>query len=224
MDKDGQLSPWQQWAAQISQTLNEQQRRIALLEQQVTALQTELAQLRERPTYRIDRIEYQFDQLKVQQLDGTLHIGMNLPGEDGKPASMQGQVEQLITQHGAKSEMKIMEEPVHPEKPAPPPPELQQYLSKYMENHAPQSLARLMEKMQLKLDEHHQSLILGDIANQLAQRSQLYWQQTVQALDNSKDANQRQAQIKQVYDKLVADIEAALQAYTSRLTNKGGTS
>ncbi len=37
----------------------------------------ELQQLKEKPAVHVDRIEYKFDQLKVETLEGTLNIGLN---------------------------------------------------------------------------------------------------------------------------------------------------
>ena len=33
--------------------------------------------LKEAPSTKIDRIEYKFDQLKIETLEGTLNIGLN---------------------------------------------------------------------------------------------------------------------------------------------------
>lgn len=68
---------WQQWAQQVSAYIERQKQRIDTLEQTVTKLQTDLNALKNQKGIHIDRIEYKFDQLKVEKLDGTLTIGIS---------------------------------------------------------------------------------------------------------------------------------------------------
>ncbi|MCY9665325.1 spore germination protein GerPC [Paenibacillus alginolyticus] len=68
---------WQQWAQQVSAYIERQKQRIDTLEQTVTKLQTDLNALKNQKGVHIDRIEYKFDQLKVEKLDGTLTIGIS---------------------------------------------------------------------------------------------------------------------------------------------------
>ncbi|RSD29486.1 spore gernimation protein [Mesobacillus subterraneus] len=49
----------------------------------VLDLQEEIAALKERPPVQIGNIEYKFDQLKVETLEGTLNIGLNPTDLDG---------------------------------------------------------------------------------------------------------------------------------------------
>jgi spore germination protein PC len=68
---------WQQWAQQVSAYIEMQKKRIDTLEQTVTKLQTDLSALKNQKGVHIDKIEYKFDQLKVEKLDGTLTIGIS---------------------------------------------------------------------------------------------------------------------------------------------------
>ena len=68
---------WQQWAQQLSAYIEMQKQRIDKLEQTVTKLQTDLKALKDQKRIHIDKIEYNFDQLKVEKLDGTLTIGIS---------------------------------------------------------------------------------------------------------------------------------------------------
>lgn len=68
---------WQQWAQQVSAYIEMQKQRIDTLEQTVTKLQTDLNALKDQKRVHIDKIEYNFDQLKVEKLDGTLTIGIS---------------------------------------------------------------------------------------------------------------------------------------------------
>uniref|UniRef100_A0A4Y8Q2M9 Spore germination protein GerPC n=1 Tax=Paenibacillus athensensis TaxID=1967502 RepID=A0A4Y8Q2M9_9BACL len=85
------VTTWEMWFQQLYAFLGAQQRRIEQLEKQVGQLQGELAAVQKQKTIQIDRIEYKFDQLKVEKLEGTLSIGIN-PGalEDIADATVNG--------------------------------------------------------------------------------------------------------------------------------------
>lgn len=68
---------WQQWAQQLSAYVEMQKQRIDQLEQTITKLQSDLNALKDQKRFHIDKIEYNFDQLKVEKLDGTLTIGIS---------------------------------------------------------------------------------------------------------------------------------------------------
>jgi spore germination protein PC len=75
---------WQQWAQQLSAYIEMQKQRIDKLEQYidkleqtVSTLQKDLKSLKDEKRFHIDKIEYNFDQLKVEKLEGTLTIGIS---------------------------------------------------------------------------------------------------------------------------------------------------
>ncbi|WP_052487711.1 spore germination protein GerPC [Gordoniibacillus kamchatkensis] len=70
---------WPEYFRRLQAYLQWQTERITELQRTVASLQIELAALKEQKGVRIDRIEYSFDQLKVERLDGTLNIGIT-PG------------------------------------------------------------------------------------------------------------------------------------------------
>ncbi|CAN7187863.1 spore germination protein GerPC [Paenibacillus sp. LjRoot153] len=68
---------WQQWAQQLCSYVDMQKQRIDKLEQTVNKLQADLKAMKDEKRIHIDKIEYNFDQLKVEKLDGTLTIGIS---------------------------------------------------------------------------------------------------------------------------------------------------
>jgi spore germination protein PC len=60
-----------------------QSKKISKMEKMVMDLQQEVAALKDRPPVQIGNIEYKFDQLKVESLEGTLNIGLNPTELDG---------------------------------------------------------------------------------------------------------------------------------------------
>ena len=65
------------YSLQMQRFLEAQDKRIMMLENQIQRLTEELNQLKNKPPVHVERIEYKFDQLKVETLDGTLNIGLN---------------------------------------------------------------------------------------------------------------------------------------------------
>jgi len=66
-----------QYVQQMSSYIQQQEGRIAQLEKNVQELQQKIKELGEQPPIKIDKIEYKFEQLKIDSLDGTLNIGLN---------------------------------------------------------------------------------------------------------------------------------------------------
>lgn len=65
---------WQNHIYELQQITYKQSEKIRLLEEKVNQLET---QLQHTSSPSIDKIEYHFDQLKIERLDGTLHIGLS---------------------------------------------------------------------------------------------------------------------------------------------------
>ena len=63
--------------------LYKQDKKIYKLQQQIKTLEKTVTELQNRPPVHVDRMEYKFDQLKVETLEGTLNIGLN-------PSDLQG--------------------------------------------------------------------------------------------------------------------------------------
>jgi spore germination protein PC len=63
-----------QW---LQMCIQAQEQRIVSLEATLQKMREEIKQLSEMKSIHVDRIEYKFDQLKVETLEGTLNIGLN---------------------------------------------------------------------------------------------------------------------------------------------------
>ena len=53
------------------------------MQKKIQSLEKRVSEIQNRPPVHIDRMEYKFDQLKVETLEGTLNIGLN-------PSDLQG--------------------------------------------------------------------------------------------------------------------------------------
>lgn len=74
------MNAWPQNYTVLSHQLHAQLvwqgQKLSQLEKTMETLQKELQTLKEQPYIRIDRVEYSFDQLKIERMDGTLNIGL----------------------------------------------------------------------------------------------------------------------------------------------------
>ncbi|MFD1017798.1 spore germination protein GerPC [Thalassobacillus hwangdonensis] len=71
---------WQAYMQQLMEQLTQQQQEIKELYKKIDSLEKSHS---EQPKTVIEKIEYKFDQLKIETLEGTLHIGLS-------PSELQG--------------------------------------------------------------------------------------------------------------------------------------
>lgn len=69
--------PPPQYFQQLNAYLQAQSKKLQELESKIGQLQQELETIKKQRTMTVERIEYKFDQLKIEKLDGTLHIGIS---------------------------------------------------------------------------------------------------------------------------------------------------
>ncbi|MCM3698636.1 spore germination protein GerPC [Paenibacillus macerans] len=71
------------WLDQINHALRWQYDKLSQLENDISALNKQLEVLKSMPRQHVDKIDYNFEQLKVENLNGTLIIGIS-PNDQGK--------------------------------------------------------------------------------------------------------------------------------------------
>ncbi|MFK4998183.1 spore germination protein GerPC [Bacillus sp. N9] len=75
--KGGEEVDFQYCIQQLYDYMNQQQNEILKLRKELNRLENEVNKLKEKPGITVERLEYKFDQLKVETLEGTLNIGLN---------------------------------------------------------------------------------------------------------------------------------------------------
>ncbi|MFJ7728070.1 spore germination protein GerPC [Neobacillus sp. NPDC097160] len=142
-----------QW---LQMSIQAQEKRIAALEQTIQKLRTDLAQIGEKPTIHVDRIEYKFDQLKVETLEGTLNIGLN-PNDLSGIEDFAVQNQSLKTPFSPKEQMRLstkIEEAIHG----------------FLETDLPLIVKDTQRNMAIPPNESYLSFIKEDIIKQLPGR------------------------------------------------------
>lgn len=151
------------YTVQMQRYLETQDYRIKMLENELALMKTKLAELQNKPAVNVERIEYKFDQLKVETLEGTLNIGLN-------PSDLSN-IEELAINSAN--------------------PPLQPYVfpnrQQFVEDLSASIAAEMDELIQDTAEQHRENLdpsfhqlIKSDIEKQLSQRVSLYLDQTSQ--------------------------------------------
>lgn len=135
----------QQYQLQQSEKMKELEERISNLEKQ----------LQENNSLRVDKIEYHFDQLKIERLDGTLHIGLSpndLANIDdlGIPTAKQSTVVNPVTR------------------------KLVPQLNQFINERGPKMIHELSEKHNKPINHKLEGDIIHDILGQIPDRIQFY--------------------------------------------------
>lgn len=221
MQQQGPMSPWQAWAHDVMHKLTVQQAIIERLEKQIADLCEQVKQLEARPAYNIESIEYHFDQLKVEKLDGTLNIGMTAPGSGGD--HFPGSIEQLSVP--APEVFPSASPAVTP--PSPLYNEIYNNMNRYLDTDATERLVAMETDLCIPLDPYHRRIILNDIKKQMPTRIQYYMQQLSSGGNDNEMPNTNENQGEVVLVKAIRDADAAMLAYMKQLQSgqppSGGT-
>ncbi|PEC21881.1 spore germination protein GerPC [Bacillus cereus] len=150
---------------QLQQALQTQQAAILNLENQVRLLQEELNELKSRPSSSIGKVEYKFDQLKVENLNGTLNIGLN-------PFSAKGQ--QIEDFQVDTETLKV-----NPESDTNPDlyQGILQEMHRYLDEEAYSRILHFEQEERTPLDEMYRQMMVDDIKKQMEHRLPYYLSQ-----------------------------------------------
>ncbi|MBU8877413.1 spore germination protein GerPC [Bacillus sp. FJAT-29790] len=181
-----------------------QEKRIGNLEKKVMELEKETKALKGRPPVRVDKIEYKFDQLKVESLDGTLNIGLN-------PAELQEIEDFAVNNQGINT-------PNHPKVQFQRTMEIEDEIYKYLENDLPLVIKEIEGKMNTSVDESYITFIKEDIKKQLPNRIDLHLKQ-FQASARNKGDGKTASMKEQILEQLKKEIQNGVQIFISNLPN-----
>lgn len=186
---------------QYNQYLQQQQTEITKLQQSMEALQAEIKELKTKPGTTIERIEYKFDQLKVERLEGTLNIGLNPYNTD--------QVDEFAVNQGALN--------VPPQQALLP--QIQQRIRQSIHDHLDQNGYETIRAVEQKLgvppNEAYYDFMVQDVKRQLDGRIQYYLEQTPKEQWGNEERSNEGAD--QVIEKMKYDIEQAFSSFLQHL-------
>jgi len=180
-----------------------QTKKMKKLEEKITALEKELVDIRQRPQTTIERIEYKFDQLKVETLEGTLNVGIS------------PNVGETIEDFA-----------VNPEKIIVPDPQpvafrnIQGKVNDYLANECKDILKHFEERYSRQLDETYRNFVIEDIRRQIDDRIRFYVQQRINS-GNVSDSQTPEAMENEIFEKVKKDIEQSIELFIKHLPREG---
>ena len=181
-----------QFLYHIQNMLELQQQAIYKLEEDVKRLKEDLIETKQQAPIRVDRIEYKFDQLKVERLEGTLNIGLT-------PSDLE-KIDELAINQVPPGPFLFPErdEFVH---------QLTSEILLDLNNNKDEIFKRAENICEQKADDTLRSFIMEDLARQLPQRIHHY-------LDQTPPHNRTEQKIpsirEQISEVLKTDIENAI--------------
>ncbi|WP_066054580.1 spore germination protein GerPC [Robertmurraya korlensis] len=189
-----------EYLRQLHQLVKNQENRIRMLEHSLLQVQTEMSKLKEKPPIHVDRIEYKFDQLKVESLDGTLNIGLN-------PSDLQGIDEFSVPNQSVKT-------PYSPKQMFQRSMELEDKVYDYMGHHLPSIFETTQAKLQTTLDESYYHFIEEDIRKQIPKRLELYLREISAGEKETLDTQQIDDKVLERFHK---EMEYGVEAFIKNL-------
>lgn len=142
-----------QW---LQMCIQAQEKRIISLEETVKKMSEEIMQLNEKNSIHVDRIEYKFDQLKVETLEGTLNIGLN-------PSDLSG-IEDFAVQNQS------LATPLSPKAQMQRSMKIEEAIYRYLETDLPQIIEDTQKRLSMEPGDAYLSFIKEDIIKQLPNR------------------------------------------------------
>lgn len=193
-----QILQWMQGQLQLYE------QRISALENSLRCAEDEIRQLKEKPPIHVGTIQYKFDQLKVETLEGTLSIGLN-------PQDLQG-IEDFAIQGGQPGvpipPMEMMQRGI----------KVEEEINRYIESELPNFISSQEEKLGLQHAGSYLSFIQNDIKKQLPGRVEAH-------LRKDGGARADEDSISHTAEALKKEIENGVVAFLNNLPanmNEGG--
>ncbi|MCA1056413.1 spore germination protein GerPC [Rossellomorea aquimaris] len=183
---------------QIYQYIETLNKKMMALEKQVNALSEELTTLKESPKINVEKIEYKFDQLKVESLDGTLNIGLN-------PGGLKEEIEDFaVDPNGKKKAVKDL---------TPYKEKISKDISSYIQNDLPSLISDQELQLQRSIDASYHQMIQQDLMNQMPQRIDFY----VQNIPFIEGKQTGEEWTEKIISKIKQDIQSALFSFMSQM-------
>ena len=193
------------------QTLHDQillqKERLISLEQSIHALSETVKALQDKPSTHVDRIEYHFDQLKVERLDGTLNIGLT--------PQAGGTIEDYVI--GEKSAHDVTIDPLKPDLAR----KIQQHINHYLNTEADGEIQNLERQFNKEVGAEFRQVLIEDVRRQVEGRVKTYLKH---AQGSSEQPGQSDDTENQMVHRIKQDIRTALRQYFDQLPSSGDNS
>jgi len=171
----------------------------------IEQLQSEMNDIKKKKNVTVERVEYKFDQLKVERLEGTLNIGFTPNGS--------GTIEDLSL-----DDKHYDDYPIQTQSSSPQFTKIQENIMEYLSKEVYDDIHKIEEKNQFFVkDENYRALMIEDIKKQINDRIHFY-------LNQQNDPSIDETTIQQTITKrLKQDIQNAVQNFFHNFFHKGSS-
>lgn len=181
---------------QLFYLLRTQSDQLSRMEQMLKEMRSEIDRLRQGSEKTIDRVEYNFDLLKIEKLEGTLNIGlMPKEGQSLDDITVNGQPLAQSSSGYAGGEQYS---------------NIYQNVSRYLEDIVPEQIERVISEANLVPGDEYAAVMIEDIRKQLGDRITVYLKQYQTNREGMNPLDVEQSIIKQVKSEIVTAVEQHL--------------
>ncbi|SHE09936.1 Probable spore germination protein gerPC [Chlamydia abortus] len=188
--------PWlMRWFQDVYTFLARQQEKIDRIEEMIIEIREDIREFKGNKMTHVERIEYHFDQLKVETLEGTLNIGLSPNGKD---------IEELSVPSNGEGNEAV---PIFPK--------LKEQLDSYIDMEIPREVSRFETQYGVQLPDELRFAMIEDIRQQVGPRIVVYIQKLYK--DSSDDTSVE----KDIADRVKRDIRLAIEQFFQKKYGKG---
>ncbi|MFD5020177.1 spore germination protein GerPC [Paenibacillus sp. NPDC058367] len=185
------------YVQQVFNALRIQTEKIRLLEKQLQDLQCEVVSIKNNNIASIGPINYHFEQLKIEKLEGTLNIGIT-PNEGNNLDEAMINGKPIGEQEGGTPT--AISDKIRPE------------ILKYVQEEVPSQFSRLEKEQNLSIDEQYIQMVTQDLLNQMDGRINEYVSQLPAAEEGRGYTEEESASIvEQIKRDIVTAVERHLE-------------
>jgi len=191
-------NPW----IDLTQRLYSAETQLKQLTDQLALVQKQLDEVKSKPPM---HIEYHFDQLKVNRLEGTLNVGIAPQGIKD--------IEALETPGFAGWKAAEEDEALQPLR------QVQQEMAAYMDTESYSVLTKMESQFNVSLSEEHRAQVIADVKKQLGERVHYYVRSETYPAQGTEE--EKRIWRDKIKNKTIRDVQGAFAAYLGRQQNSG---
>lgn len=186
---------------QLGQFIQQQQVEIMQMKKSIKLLQAELKEVKSKPSTNIEKLEYKFDQLKVETLEGTLNIGLNPYNTD--------QVEEFSVNQSKTNVPKTKAFSPQVQE------SIRESILQYLDKDGLYRIQDVQKRAGADLNEAYGEFMIQDVKKQLDTRILYYLDQTSSEQWSSDEKSKET--VEQIIHKMKLDIDGAFSAFIQHL-------
>lgn len=175
---------------QVMAQLRWQAQKIGEFDTELKHLKKELSNAIMQRQIHVDKIEYKFDQLKIETLEGTLNIGISPSG--GK------QIEEMMV---GDKEIELSDPEKNQRHQS-----VKDQIDHYLSSSCMSDIKQLEANHQVILGQAYREAIINDIRNQVDKRIEVYF-------DNMAHIHKNESENEVIFEKVKRDIQTAIERH-----------